>query len=103
ITLDNFGAGSFSLRYFKFFPLSALKIDKSFVQDCLTNYRSAAIIEAAVSLARAIGVTAIAEGVETARQADFLRGCRCDIIQGYYISYPAAPDVTAAFLRSHKS
>jgi len=102
IILDNFGIGFSSMRYFKLFLLSALKIDKSFIRDCLTNPRDAAIIQSSITLARSIGVNTIAEGVETIEQVDFLRNNKCDIVQGYYISYPGSPDEAAAFLRSHK-
>ncbi|MFN3984966.1 MAG: putative bifunctional diguanylate cyclase/phosphodiesterase [Rhodocyclaceae bacterium] len=87
-SLDDFGTGYSSLSYLKSLPLDQLKIDRSFVADLLDNRLDADIARTIVSLARALGLDVIAEGVETQAQRDRLQefGCRC--FQGYYFGKP---------------
>jgi diguanylate cyclase (GGDEF)-like protein/PAS domain S-box-containing protein len=87
-SLDDFGTGYSSLSYLKRLPLDQLKIDRAFVQDILGDVTSGAIAQTIVSLSRAMGLSVIAEGVETEQQRDFLVHLGCDAFQGYLIGYP---------------
>ena len=87
IALDDFGAGYSSLTYLRKLPLDKLKIDKSFVDD-LNSPASAAIIQAIVALAKALGLKTTAEGVETEAQRLFLRAAGCELLQGFLFSRP---------------
>lgn len=88
IALDDFGTGYSSLGYLKNFPIDTLKIDRSFIQDILTDKDNAAITSTIITLAQNLDLNIIAEGVETAEQLDFLMAKNCFNIQGYYYSKP---------------
>ena len=83
LSIDDFGTGYSSLAALKHFPLNELKIDRSFVKNCTSDPDDAAIVMAVVSLARGMGLTSVAEGVETQRQVEFLRTLQCDTMQGF--------------------
>jgi diguanylate cyclase (GGDEF)-like protein/PAS domain S-box-containing protein len=87
-SLDDFGTGYSSLSYLKHLPLDQLKIDRSFVRDMLTDASSGAIAQTLISLGRAMGLSVIAEGVETEAQRSFLAGLGCQTYQGYLFSKP---------------
>jgi EAL domain-containing protein (putative c-di-GMP-specific phosphodiesterase class I) len=91
ITIDDFGTGYSSLGYLKDLPINRLKIDKSFVDSCMTDYHSQSIIASIISLAHRLGIKVTAEGVETLDQKQFLEKHHCDEFQGYYFSHPLAP------------
>lgn len=88
LAIDDFGTGYSSLSYLKRFAIDALKIDRSFVMDLEASNDSATICAAIIAMAHELGLTVIAEGVETVEQADFLRSQSCDQIQGYLFSRP---------------
>src|SRR5262249_39184113 len=88
ISIDHFGTGYTSIRYLKLFPLSAIKIDKTFIKGVPNNPNDCAITNAVISLAQHLGFEVVAEGVETAEQVQYLAKQNCDIIQGYFLSYP---------------
>ena len=85
ISLDDFGTGYSSLSYLKKFPVDLLKIDRSFIKDIPADIL---LVETILTLADKMGITAIAEGVETKAQLDFLREQQCQYAQGYYFSKP---------------
>jgi EAL domain-containing protein (putative c-di-GMP-specific phosphodiesterase class I) len=88
ISIDDFGTGYSSLSYLQRFPIDTLKIDRSFVQHLPHNSDNNAIATAIVTLAHALQMTVVAEGVETADQLDYLASIGCESMQGYYFSKP---------------
>ena len=100
ISVDDFGTGYSSLSYLKQFPLDALKIDRSFVQDLHNNSDDAAICAAILAMAKELSLNVIAEGVEFEEQLDFLRQHDCDQIQGFLISKPLPPDELEVFVQA---
>jgi EAL domain-containing protein (putative c-di-GMP-specific phosphodiesterase class I) len=90
VAIDDFGTGWSSLSYLRHFPVDALKIDKSFVQEITTHHRPAPIVSAIISMGKGLNLRVIAEGVETRDQFTFLQVDACGEGQGYYFSPPLA-------------
>jgi two-component system sensor kinase len=101
LALDDFGTGYSSLNYLRRFPVDYLKIDRSFVEGLLAAEDDAAIVRSVIGLASALGVSTVAEGVETERQRDALLELGCDFGQGLLWTMPAAADVTVDWLAAH--
>ncbi|HQW39318.1 MAG TPA: EAL domain-containing protein, partial [Usitatibacteraceae bacterium] len=102
LAIDDFGTGHSSLAHLKRFPIDKLKIDRTFVRDIATDPDDRAITAAIVDLARAMGITSIAEGVEAEAQLDFLLQRGCDEMQGFLVSRPLAPADCAAWMAAHR-
>lgn len=98
ISIDDFGSGYSSLNYLRQFPLDFLKIDRSFVSNVVTDRKDAAIVEAITVLARNLEIAVVAEGVELAEQAKFLREAGTDELQGYLFAKPAPAEVLESLL-----
>jgi diguanylate cyclase (GGDEF)-like protein len=97
IALDDFGTGYSSLSYLRSFPFDKIKVDQAFVSDLSERNEHIVIVQAVVSIARALGMTTIAEGVETEAQYEFLVALGCDEVQGYLFSAPVPMDRLAEF------
>ena len=97
VAIDDFGTGYSALAYLQKFPVSTLKIDRSFVRD-LDGPSTNPIISAITGIARGFGLQLIAEGVERMEQAETLRALGCDIMQGYLFAHPAPAEQATAWL-----
>jgi diguanylate cyclase (GGDEF)-like protein/PAS domain S-box-containing protein len=88
LSLDDFGTGHSSMDYLKFLPVDELKIERRFVAGLLSDRRDRAIVSAIIHLAHDLGLRVVAEGIETAEQAELLRHLGCDTGQGYFFARP---------------
>jgi diguanylate cyclase (GGDEF)-like protein/PAS domain S-box-containing protein len=102
LSIDDFGTGFSSLSYLKRFAIDRLKVDQSFVRDIVSDVNSASIALAIISLAHSLKLSAIAEGVETEAQLDFLRRRNCDEMQGFYFSKPVPAAEFEVMLRERR-
>jgi len=102
ISIDDFGTGFSSLSYLRLFPVSVLKIDKSFIDDIPVDKDSNTMVTTIISMARHLNLTTVAEGVEDKDQLDFLAVNHCDQIQGYYFARPMPGDEFLEFLKKHE-
>jgi PAS domain S-box-containing protein len=98
MAIDDFGTGYSSLSYLKRFPVSYLKIDRSFVEGLREGSDDKVVVSGIIALAHTLGMRTIAEGVETAEQLRILRQIGCDMAQGHYFSPPLAPDAASELL-----
>lgn len=88
LSIDDFGTGYSSLTYLKKFPIDELKIDRSFITGLGTDTGDTAIVASCISLAHAVGILAVAEGVETPEQVHTLNTLDCDLAQGFHFAHP---------------
>ena len=100
LAIDDFGTGYSSMSLMKQFPIDTIKIDRSFVRDLPNDSEDQAIAQAIISMGKALGMTVIAEGVETVEQQTFLRNHACDEMQGFLFSKPLPPRQMAELLAS---
>ncbi|MGA1133087.1 MAG: EAL domain-containing protein [Prochlorotrichaceae cyanobacterium] len=98
ISIDDFGTGYSSLSYLKRLPIDKLKIDQTFIRDIYTDSDDMAITSSVIAMGHALGLTVIAEGVETESQAQFLKDQHCDEAQGYLYSKPLLGEDFLTFL-----
>ncbi len=101
LSVDDFGTGYSSLSQLKRFPIDSLKIDRSFIRGIPTDKDDMAITEAILALGKTLGVTIVAEGVETIEQQTFLQRHACHEMQGFYFSRPIPAEQFATFYRAH--
>ncbi len=100
ISLDDFGTGYSSLAYLADFPIDILKIDRSFVSQIGQN-KQAAIVSAMIAMGKAMGMTVVAEGIETEQQLKYLQDLDCDIAQGYLFSKPLPEQQATEYLEQN--
>ncbi len=98
LSIDDFGTGYSSLSYIRRFPLDRLKIDRSFVQDIMSNPDDAEMIVSIIALGHSMKLKVLAEGVETKEQLQYLKAQGCDEVQGFYFSKPLPVDEVSALL-----
>ncbi|MBT5186512.1 MAG: EAL domain-containing protein [Kordiimonadaceae bacterium] len=103
LSIDDFGTGYSSLAYLKRFPVNTLKIDQSFVRNIHEDQDDAAITDAVIRLGHSLGLTIVAEGVETEEHVQILRDKGCDVFQGYYFCRPIDGDAFIEFQKNHNS
>lgn len=101
LALDDFGTGQSSLTHLKQFPVDVVKIDRTFIADVQNNSASRLIVKAVVDLAHGLGMTVVAEGVETFQQRDEVCALDCDFSQGFYFSRPESTEDLNAILANH--
>ena len=99
LAIDDFGTGYSSLAQLKHFPIDTLKIDRSFIRNVPENAEDKAIAHAIIAMGETLGLTVVAEGVETIEQMNYLKDQSCDEMQGYYFSRPVVPEQFADLLR----
>lgn len=102
VYLDDFGTGFSSLTYLKNLPINSVKIDKSFIDEIVTDHVEKDIVDMIILLARRLNLEVIAEGVETKEQLECISESGCDIIQGYYISRPVPQGDAMPLLESRQ-
>jgi EAL domain-containing protein (putative c-di-GMP-specific phosphodiesterase class I) len=94
VELDDFGTGYASLTHLRAFPVSRLKIDRSFIEDLGQNVGGGVIVQAVIDLGHNLGCEIVAEGVETELQATLLREMGCDMAQGFLFGHPVSAEAT---------
>ncbi len=102
IAIDDFGTGHSSLAYLKKFPINTLKIDKSFVMGIVDDEEDRIIAQTIISMSHSLGMTTVAEGVETKEHGEMLKEMQCDTLQGYYYSKPINKEDFIKFLNEYK-
>lgn len=90
LSIDDFGVAYSSMNYLKHFPVTTIKIDRSFTRDMVTEKDTSAIVSAIIAMGHSLGLTVLAEGVETAEQLEQLTAAGCDEVQGFFFSRPVA-------------
>jgi EAL domain-containing protein (putative c-di-GMP-specific phosphodiesterase class I) len=103
IAIDDFGTGYSSLAYLKRFPISVLKVDRTFIRDLPDSQKDGAICNAVLDLARHLGLSVVAEGVETEDQFSYLERRGCQFVQGYLTGKPMPAHVAMAALEENLS
>ena len=102
LSIDNFGTGYSSLSYLNRFPIDAIKIDRSFIQDTPNDAEAVAITRTIIAMGHALNLKIVAAGVESASQVNFLRRARCDVLQGYRFSQGVSAEEFAKLLAENQ-
>ena len=92
MAIDDFGSGYSALSYLRNLPIDEVKLDRHFIASVTSDGRAATVVRAVIDLTHELGITVVAEGVEDAATANWLRDHGCDIGQGYYFGKPVAAD-----------
>jgi EAL domain-containing protein (putative c-di-GMP-specific phosphodiesterase class I) len=100
LAIDDFGTGYASLNYLKRMPITAVKIDQTFIQGIPKSLQDAALTSAIITIAHQLGLTVVAEGVETKTQYDFLKNEQCNFMQGNFFSVPVSGNEFGKLLQS---
>ncbi len=100
ISLDDFGTGFSALSYLRKLPIDTLKIDKSFIDNVITDSASRVITESIINMVKSLGYESVAEGVEDEQQYQYLHATGCDVIQGYLFSRPLPPEEVEGMLNT---
>ena len=103
ISIDDFGTGYSSLSYLKQFPIDALKVDRSFIQNVTTNPDDAAITTAVILMGHSLKLKVVAEGVESESQLAFLQVLQCNEVQGFLFSPPVPAERMETMLTREKA
>ena len=103
IEMDDFGSGYSSLNMLSTLPIDALKLDMQFIRNAFRERKDTRLLEAMIQMAQSLGVSTIAEGVETAEQVFTLKTMGCNVIQGYYFSRPLPAAEFEAFVKKHRT
>lgn len=103
IAIDDFGTGYSSLSRLRSLPIHTLKIDRSFINQLMENSDDRTIVASILGLARNLSIEAVAEGVETERQMQFLRDNGCENVQGFYFSKPMKIEEIKNLINSKKN
>jgi diguanylate cyclase (GGDEF)-like protein/PAS domain S-box-containing protein len=101
LAIDDFGTGYSSLSYLKMLPIQTLKLDKSFIDNLEVDQNNVKICKASISLSHDLGLSFVAEGVETLWQANFLKTHKCDVLQGYYFSRPLPSEQAFNYMQNY--
>ena len=99
LSIDDFGTGDSAIAYLKELPIDVLKIDRSYIAGLTNNEKDHAIVSAMIALGQRLGLTVVAEGIETTEQLAALQSLGCDAFQGYLISEPVPGRAFASLLK----
>ena len=102
IAIDDFGTGYSSLSYLRGLAIDTVKIDKSFVDGIEHNVDDEVLTSTIILMAHSLGLSVVAEGVESDRQLTFLRGENCDEVQGYWLARPLEADACRSFVSGYQ-
>jgi EAL domain-containing protein (putative c-di-GMP-specific phosphodiesterase class I) len=100
IAIDDFGTGYSSLAYLRKLPVNVLKVDRTFLSGIPDDERDMAIVRTILAMARNLGLSVVAEGVETAAQLEFLRESGCEEVQGFLLAKPASAESLLRMLKT---
>jgi EAL domain-containing protein (putative c-di-GMP-specific phosphodiesterase class I) len=103
LSLDDFGTGYSSLSYLKQLPIDALKIDQSFIREIGPNTNDNTLVKTIIALGHSLGMTMIAEGVESLEHLNMLKSFDCDEIQGYWLARPMPATECQTFIERHEN
>ncbi|MEZ5482431.1 MAG: EAL domain-containing protein, partial [Porticoccaceae bacterium] len=102
-SIDDFGTGYSAINYLRKYPVETLKIDRSFIAELGISAQAETLVKVIIQMAKTLGISVVAEGVETEKQLDYLRDMGCDYIQGFYLARPMDKAAFQAFLLAQDS